>query len=291
LNEADKPSQVATVSKGGRGKEGGVRAAARELGISKDDAHRANKVAGLTEEAKEVARETGLDENRRVLLEAAKAEDSVAFLREESARRDSGENADANLVPNRDEECADFLLAEVEATKISTLISLMQSAKTKNVIEIIRRKLQPPPPSDRGATARGQKLAVKQGRGGPTKTQGTGKGTVFLRPELDHELRRFLASKNPAAKNEDVCRVLRKKIDSVTDEWAHDVFEGYFAEHGEPETGKRLTKTKIHSLKKEQGSRREVANGWFPDLLDDVRSHVEPDYLEKKVLAHLSRIM
>ena len=65
--------------------------------------------------AKQVGRKTGLDENRRVLLEAAKAEDSVAFLREESARRDTSKNADANLVPNRDEECADFLLAEVEA--------------------------------------------------------------------------------------------------------------------------------------------------------------------------------
>ena len=142
-----------------------------------------------------------------------------------------------------------------------TLISFMGSTKIKNVIEIIRRKRQPTPPSDGGAaSSSGQKPAVKQGRGGPTKTQGAGKGAVFLRPELDHELRRFLASKNPAAMNEDVCRELRKKIDSVTDEWAHEVFERYFAEHGEPETGKRLTKKKIHSLKNEQGSRREVAN-------------------------------
>jgi ParB family chromosome partitioning protein len=89
LDEADKLSQVETVSKGGRGKKGGIRGAARTIGISKDDAHRRMKIAGLPDAAKQVARETGLDDNRAVLLEAAKAENSVAFLREESARRDT----------------------------------------------------------------------------------------------------------------------------------------------------------------------------------------------------------
>ena len=42
-----KPSQVATVSMGGRGKEGGVNAAARELGITKDKAHRAVKIDAI----------------------------------------------------------------------------------------------------------------------------------------------------------------------------------------------------------------------------------------------------
>ena len=51
---------------------GGVRAAARELHVDKDDAHRAMKVAGLTEGAKEAAREMGLDDNRKALLRAAK---------------------------------------------------------------------------------------------------------------------------------------------------------------------------------------------------------------------------
>jgi hypothetical protein len=38
-------------AKGGRGKTGGIRAAARELGVDRDDARRALKVASLTEEA------------------------------------------------------------------------------------------------------------------------------------------------------------------------------------------------------------------------------------------------
>ena len=77
---------------------------------------------------------------------------------------DTGKEADANHAPNRDDECADFLLAEVEADKISTLISLMASAKIKNVIEIMRRKRQPTPPSDGGASSPGQKPAAKQGK-------------------------------------------------------------------------------------------------------------------------------
>lgn len=51
-------SQVETKIERGR-PEGGVSAAARDLNISKPDAHRAIKVAGLSNEAKEAARETG----------------------------------------------------------------------------------------------------------------------------------------------------------------------------------------------------------------------------------------
>lgn len=63
-------SQSAKKPEGGR-PEGGVNAAARELGVEKDDAYRAVKVASLSDEAKEAARETGLDDNRSALLEAA----------------------------------------------------------------------------------------------------------------------------------------------------------------------------------------------------------------------------
>ncbi|GLK71276.1 hypothetical protein GCM10017643_13910 [Ancylobacter dichloromethanicus] len=53
--------------------ESGVAAASRELGISEPDARRAVNVASLSDEAKEAAREHGLDDNRTALLEAAKA--------------------------------------------------------------------------------------------------------------------------------------------------------------------------------------------------------------------------
>lgn len=76
--------QIETHKKKGQ-QPGGVNAAARELGISKPDAHRAVKVASLPEEVKELARETGLDRNRSALLKAAKAETpeaAVATIRE-----------------------------------------------------------------------------------------------------------------------------------------------------------------------------------------------------------------
>lgn len=59
----------------GRGhrKQGGARAAARELGISQPDANRSVKVASISERAKEAARQAGLDDNRSALLQVAKA--------------------------------------------------------------------------------------------------------------------------------------------------------------------------------------------------------------------------
>jgi ParB-like chromosome segregation protein Spo0J len=90
----EKLSQDATVSsKGGRGHEGGVRAAARELGITKDDAHRALKVASLPAEAKQVAREIGLDNNRSALLKAAASANPADELRRIRAEKDAAEAA------------------------------------------------------------------------------------------------------------------------------------------------------------------------------------------------------
>jgi len=48
--------------------EGGVRAAARELGVGERDAQRAAQIDRLTPEAKDAAHTTGLDDNRTALL-------------------------------------------------------------------------------------------------------------------------------------------------------------------------------------------------------------------------------
>ena len=98
---ANKLSQPETVSKGGRGNEGGVNAAARDLNISKPDAHRAVKVASLSDEAKEAAREVGLDNNRSVLLTASKEEDpakQVEVIKQKAERKSLKQQvADATL--------------------------------------------------------------------------------------------------------------------------------------------------------------------------------------------------
>lgn len=57
---------------GGRGNEGGVRAASRELGVNREDARRAVKVAGLHPDAKQAAHDMGLSDNRTALLAATR---------------------------------------------------------------------------------------------------------------------------------------------------------------------------------------------------------------------------
>jgi hypothetical protein len=81
-------SQPETHRKAGQ-RPGGVNAAARELGIAKSDAHRAINVAKLSDEAKQVAREVGLDDDRTALLAAAAKntpEEQAEALRERAAR-------------------------------------------------------------------------------------------------------------------------------------------------------------------------------------------------------------
>lgn len=69
--EADKPAQVAQVS-GGRGNEGGDSLAARDLGIDREEVRRAQKIDAISDDAKEAAREAGLDNNQSALLSIAK---------------------------------------------------------------------------------------------------------------------------------------------------------------------------------------------------------------------------
>lgn len=67
----DKLNQLGSVSKGGRGKEGGTRASARDIGVSQSGAVRAQKIAKLTPEAKQAAKDGGVDDNQAALLAAA----------------------------------------------------------------------------------------------------------------------------------------------------------------------------------------------------------------------------
>ena len=64
--------------------DAGVSLAAKELGISRRSVQRALKIAGLSRDAKRVARELSLDKNERLLLEVAglPADDQPTALRE-----------------------------------------------------------------------------------------------------------------------------------------------------------------------------------------------------------------
>jgi ParB family chromosome partitioning protein len=63
----DAKAQLAPSHTGGRADKG-INAATRQLGIDRTDAQRAVKVDELTPEAKQTAREVGLDDNQSALL-------------------------------------------------------------------------------------------------------------------------------------------------------------------------------------------------------------------------------
>lgn len=79
----------------GRGATGGIREAARQIGVPRKSLERSMKVAALAPEAKEAARKHGLADNQAALLEAAKAKTPKAqtAIIERRARRLSPEAA------------------------------------------------------------------------------------------------------------------------------------------------------------------------------------------------------
>lgn len=69
----EKLCQDETVSRGGRGNQGGIRAAARDLGVGHTEAARAVKISSITPEARAAADEAGLN-SQKARLEIASAE-------------------------------------------------------------------------------------------------------------------------------------------------------------------------------------------------------------------------
>lgn len=146
---AGKLAQVAPVSERGRvegrGNTGGVRAAARDLGVDRDDARRAQKVASLPDDAKQAARDVGLDDNRSALLAASKAADPAAELRrlrmekdaEEAKRRNAATDSAIRTVAA--EEYAEWLMGRLDLAEVPTLLSWIEGSKPKDVATALRR--------------------------------------------------------------------------------------------------------------------------------------------------------
>ena len=81
--------QVVAKPEGGR-PESGAAAASRELGMDKRDVQRAVKVSNMSLEAKDAARDAGIDDNRSALLKVAHeptAEKQVAAVQEIASNR------------------------------------------------------------------------------------------------------------------------------------------------------------------------------------------------------------
>jgi ParB-like chromosome segregation protein Spo0J len=95
---SDVSRQVDANPQGGR-PEGGVRAAARELGISEPSARRAIRIASIAPEAREAAREAGLDDNQSALLRVTRAprEQQVAAVAEIVEARSAPDDPEDDL--------------------------------------------------------------------------------------------------------------------------------------------------------------------------------------------------
>jgi ParB-like chromosome segregation protein Spo0J len=68
----EKHVQVGQVSAGGRGKAGGEAAACRDLGVTRQTARRAKRIASISPEAMKFARELGLENDQSKLLDVAR---------------------------------------------------------------------------------------------------------------------------------------------------------------------------------------------------------------------------
>lgn len=138
---ADKLAQVAPVSKpaGGRGKEGGIRAASRDLGISRDQAARALKIDSIAPEAKAAAAEAGLADNQSALLKVAAEPTPEAQAEKvaeiERTKAEPKQRDEEHTVFAR--EVAGFLLDHIPTGAVSTLVSYIEAMDVAEVVRAI----------------------------------------------------------------------------------------------------------------------------------------------------------
>ena len=117
---AAKEAQIAPPSGGHQPREKGIKKVARDLGIERTDVQRAVKVASISEEAKQAARDAGLDDNRTALLTVAKEttpEAQVAKVAEIAEEKTKSVAARQRREPNEElhRERGAFLLHADEA--------------------------------------------------------------------------------------------------------------------------------------------------------------------------------
>ncbi|UFX41708.1 ParB/RepB/Spo0J family partition protein [Bradyrhizobium sp. 41S5] len=147
INERIHSSQIAkneSKRDDGRGHrpESGIAAAARDLGVDKDDAHRAVRVASLSEEAKEAARDSGLDNNRSALLEAARETEPEKQVAKISAiakgSRVSGKKFARAMRGTETRKFAAWIVARSKSGDIAKIATWLKYTKPDEVLAAIR---------------------------------------------------------------------------------------------------------------------------------------------------------
>lgn len=132
-----KLAQSAQVSRGGRGKRGGLSEATRGLGVDRTDAQRAIKVASLSEDAKAEAVKAGLDDNRTALLAAAKettAAAQKAVIAGYAEKKSSDRNKiDGDVKARAAKEVAEMLAEHVPGEWWDALKANLYAAGASNI--------------------------------------------------------------------------------------------------------------------------------------------------------------
>ncbi|WOH55137.1 ParB/RepB/Spo0J family partition protein [Bradyrhizobium sp. BWC-3-1] len=126
--------------------EGGVAAAARELGVHEKEAERAVKVASLSDDAKEAARESGLDNNRSALLEAARETEPEKQVAKISAIAKGSRLSERKFArAARDSETRKFaawIIARSKPGDIAKIANWLKYTKADEVLAVIREMQQ-----------------------------------------------------------------------------------------------------------------------------------------------------
>jgi len=127
--------------------EGGTRAAARELGISEPDARRAKAVGSLSPAAKKAAKDQRLDNNRSVLIKAAKKEtaaEQVAVI-EKHAAAPKAAAREKPLTNTKATEPAEARTTDQEVAELLAVIDGVSDDATRTVYTMRQERFSPEP--------------------------------------------------------------------------------------------------------------------------------------------------
>ena len=134
----EKPTQVVSVSKGGRGRKGGIRHAANKLGLDREEARRSVLIDKLPAQAKQFAREHGFADNLSVLQKAAESGEPLGYLINETVRREKLATEAKRDAVIATEEYVNWLREHADDDEMAKLISWIEIAKPKDVVAALR---------------------------------------------------------------------------------------------------------------------------------------------------------
>ena len=134
----EKPTQVVAVSKGGRGRKGGIRHSAKTLGLNREEARRSVLIDKLPAQAKQFAKEHGFADNLSVLQKAAEAEDPLGYLIHQSVYREELAAEAKRDAVTATEEYVNWLREHADDEEMPKLISWIETAKPKDVVAALR---------------------------------------------------------------------------------------------------------------------------------------------------------